>query len=96
MGAKWLRKRVTVKFDPFHLEEVELWHKGVHVKNVGLARIGEYNETQKIPCEVVEKAGRSRVLDVYAHKEQERFKQRYGTFKQDAATKEQGKEKIEK
>jgi len=87
VGPQWLRKRVTVRFDPFHLEEVELWHKGVHVKNVGLAQIGEYNTTQKVPCETVEKNGRSRVLKAYARKEQERFKNRYGTFKQDAQTK---------
>ena len=54
-----------------------------------LAQIGEYNATQKIPCETVEKAGRSRVLDAYAHNEQKRFKKRYGAFKQDAEAKEQ-------
>lgn len=81
-GPDLTRKRVTVRFDPFGMEEVEVWHKGVRVKNVREAQIGEYNKTQKVDCETVERSGQSRVLNAYAQNEQKRFKKRYGAFAQ--------------
>jgi transposase InsO family protein len=81
-GPDLTRKRVTVRFDPFDMEEIEVWYKGVKVKNIREAQIGEYNKTQKVPCEIVERGGQSRVLKAYARNEQERFRQRYGAFAQ--------------
>jgi hypothetical protein len=50
------------------------------VKNVREAKIGEYNATQKVSRETVEKSGQSRVLKIYAQNAQARFKKQYGTF----------------
>jgi hypothetical protein len=84
-----MHKRVTVRFDPFCLEEIEVWHKGVRVKNIREAQIGEYNKTQKVDCETVERSGQSRVLKAYAQNEQERFKKRYGAFAQNVETEDE-------
>ena len=62
-GAEWMRKRVMVRFDPFNLEEVQLWHEGKQRKVVKVAVIGEYNATQKVACEKVEEKAGSRVID---------------------------------
>ena len=80
-GAEWMRKRVTVRFDPFNLEEVQLWHEGKQKKVVKVAVIGEYNATQKVVGEKVEEKARSRVLDVYMENQQKRFKKMNGSFR---------------
>ena len=80
-GVELLRKRVLVRFDPFHLEEVEVWHQGKYVKNAHLANIGESNATQRVPCEKIEEAAGSRVLDAYKQGEQKRFKKRHGVYR---------------
>jgi hypothetical protein len=88
-GSDLMHKRVTVRFDPFCLEEIEVWNKGVRVKNIREAQIGEYNKTQKVDCETVERSGQSRVLKAYAQNEQERFKKRYGAFAQNVETEDE-------
>jgi hypothetical protein len=79
-GAEWVRKRVTVRFDPFDLEEVQLWYKGEQKKLIRAAQIGEYNATQRVECEKVEQSAESRVLKAYEKDQQERFKKRTGAF----------------
>ena len=73
-GPEWVRKKINVRFDPFNLEEVQLWHEGKQRKIVRAAVIGEYNTTQKVKCEKVEAAAESRVFKVYMKKQQQRFK----------------------
>jgi transposase InsO family protein len=85
-GPDLTRKHVIVRFDPFAMEEIEVWHKGVRVKNIHQAQIGEYNTTQKVPCETVERNGQSRVLKAYAQNEQKRFNKRYGAFAKNVET----------
>jgi transposase InsO family protein len=80
-GAEWARKKVSIRFDPFDSEEIQLWHGGIQKKIVKVAVIGEYNETQKIACEKVEASAESRVLKVYTEKQQERFKKANGAFR---------------
>jgi transposase InsO family protein len=79
-GLDLMYKQVTVRFEPFDMEEIEVWHKGVRVKNIREANIGEYNAAQKVSCETVEQSGQSRVLKIYAQNAQARFKKQYGTF----------------
>ena len=76
-----MRKRVTVRFDPFNLEEVQLWHEGKQKKVVKIAVIGEYNANQKVIGEKVEENAGSRVLDVYMKNQQKRFKKMNGSFR---------------
>jgi hypothetical protein len=80
-GSEWVRKKVTVRFDPFNLEEVQLWHKGEQKKLIRAAQIGEYNATQRVECEKVEQSAESRVLKAYAKEQQERFKKATGAFR---------------
>jgi transposase InsO family protein len=79
-GSEWVRKKVTVRFDPFNLEEIQLWHKGEQKKLIRGAQIGEYNATQRVECEKVEHSAESRVLKVYMKEQQERFKKATGAF----------------
>jgi hypothetical protein len=80
-GAEWRRKKVIVRFDPFNLEEVQLWHDGKQKKVVKAAEIGEYNAAQKVVCEKVEEKAGSRVLNVFIEDQQKRFKKVNGAFR---------------
>ena len=80
-GLEWRRKKVTVRFDPFNLEEIQLWHGNEQKKLIRPAQIGEYNATQKVECEKVEESAGSRVLKVYAEEQQKRFKKKTGAFR---------------
>jgi transposase InsO family protein len=79
-GAEWVRKKVTVRFDPFDLEEIHLWHGGVQKKLIRQVHIGEYNATQKVVNEKVEQSTESRVLKVFVEEQQKRFIKRAGAF----------------
>jgi transposase InsO family protein len=79
-GAEWRRKKVTVRFDPFNLEEVQLWWRGEQKKLIHPAQIGEYNATQKVDCEKVEQSAESRVLKVFVKDQQKRFIKKAGAF----------------
>jgi hypothetical protein len=80
-GAEWRRKKVTVRFDPFRLEEIQLWHGGEQKKVIHAAQIGEHNDTQRVVCEKVEHSAESRVLKVFIKEQQERFKKNTGAFR---------------
>ena len=80
-GAEWIRKKVTVRFDPFNLEELQLWYNGERKKTIRAAQIGEYNMTQNVVCEKVEQSAESRVLKVFAEEQQKRIKKKAGAFR---------------
>jgi hypothetical protein len=80
-GTEWRRKKVTVRFDPFNLGEVQLWHGGEQRKLIRPAQIGEYNATQKVACEKVEHNAESRVLKVFVKDQQKRFIKKAGAFR---------------
>jgi hypothetical protein len=79
-GAEWRRKKVTVRFDPFNLDEAQLWHGGEQKKLIRPAQIGEYNATQKMECGKVERSAESRVLKVFMKDQQKRFINKAGAF----------------
>jgi transposase InsO family protein len=80
-GAEWRRKKVTVRYDPFNLEELQLCYGGEGKKIVRAAQIGEYNATQHVDCEKVETTAESRVLKTFAEEQQKRFKKKTGAFR---------------
>jgi hypothetical protein len=80
-GAEWRRKKVTVRFDPFNLDEIQLWYGGEQKKLIRPAQVGEFNATQKVECEKVEQSADSRVLKTYMKAQQERFKKSTGAFR---------------
>jgi hypothetical protein len=51
------------------------------MKVIKQAVIGEYNATQKVPCEKIEEKAGSRVLEVYTKERQKRFKKIEGAFR---------------
>jgi transposase InsO family protein len=79
-GVEWIRKKVTVRFDPFNLEEIQITHNGEQKKIIRAAQIGEFNNTQKVICDKVEQSAESRVLKVFAKEQQARFKKKTGAF----------------
>lgn len=79
-GSEWMRKKVTLRFDPFHLEELQLWHEGEQKKIIRAAEIGEHNATRKIIHEKAEQSAESRVLRMFAADQQKRFKKTMGAF----------------
>lgn len=80
-GAEWMRKHVTLRFDPFNLEEVQLWHEGQMKKVVHEAVIGEYNAARQKIAEHAEETSGSRVLKTYQKAMRERFKKNMGAFR---------------
>jgi transposase InsO family protein len=80
-GAEWRRKKVTVRFDPFNLEEVQLWNEGKQKKLIRPVQVGEYNSTQKVELEKVEQSAESRVLKVFVKEQQKRFIKKAGAFR---------------
>ena len=70
-----------MRFDPFNLEEVHLWHGGEQKKLIRPAQIGEYNATQKVGCEKMEQSAESRVLKIFVKDQQKRFKKQTGAFR---------------
>jgi transposase InsO family protein len=80
-GAEWMRKHVTLRFDPFNLEEAQLWHEGQMKKVIHEARIGEHNTARQSVAEHAEETSGSRVLKIYEEAAQERFKKSMGAFR---------------
>lgn len=79
-GTEYIRKKVMLRYDPFDLTLLQLWYKGQKAKLVSLARIGESNQSLKVPVEKLEQASESRILKTYAKEHQRRFKEQLGAF----------------
>jgi transposase InsO family protein len=80
-GGEWIRKKVVVRFDPFNLEEIQLWHDREQRKLIRPVQIGEHNATQRAVCEKVEQSAESRVLKIFAQAQQKRFIKTAGAFR---------------
>jgi transposase InsO family protein len=81
VGVEYVRKQVLVRYDPFDLSVVEVWHGGEKKKLVSPANIGEYNRNVKKPVQELEKASQSRLLRLFASESQKRLKQQLGAFR---------------
>jgi transposase InsO family protein len=81
VGVEYVRKQVTVRYDPFDLSVVEVWHGGEKKKLVSPANIGEYNRNVKKPVEELEKTSQSRLLRLFADQSKKRLKKQLGAFR---------------
>jgi putative transposase len=81
VGIEYIRKRVLVRYDPFDLSVVEVWHGGEKKRLVSPINIGEYNQNVKKPVEELEKASQSRLLRLFASESKKRLKQQLGAFR---------------
>jgi hypothetical protein len=80
-GIEWIGKKILVRYDPFDLSQVEVWHGGVKKKLVLPANIGEYNRNVKKPVEELEKASESKLLRLFETESKKRLKQQLGAFR---------------
>jgi hypothetical protein len=78
-GAAFARKKVDVRFDPFDLSVVEVWHGGAKRLDAKPLVIGEFTKTkpeQKTNTEI----GRSRLLEAYLRENEKRRKNAVGVL----------------
>jgi len=79
-GVAFVSKKVDVRFDPFDLSVVEVWHGGEKKLDAVPLVIGEFTNfspTKKTPTE----AGRSRLLDIYNKDNEKRRKNAVGILR---------------
>ena len=81
VGVEYMRKKVMVRYDPFDLSVVELWHGGEKKKLVSPVNIGEFNHNVKKPVVELEKASQSRLLRLFEAESKKRLKQQLGAFR---------------
>lgn len=79
-GTDYLRKKVTIRYDPFDREIVQLWYKGTRRGDIRKARIGESNATLKTSAEKLDAGGESRVLNTYREEHRKRFVKTLGAY----------------
>jgi len=78
-GIAFIRKKVDVRFDPFDLSVVEVWHGGVKQMQAKPLVVGEFTAT-KHPDKAAAEIGRSRLLDAYAAENAKRRKNALGVL----------------
>ena len=78
-GLKFIRKKVDVRFDPFDLSIVEVWHGGVKQLDAKPLIIGEFTSTKRSEANTTAtEIGRSRLLDIYMKENEKRRKNALG------------------
>jgi len=81
-GAAFKRKKIDVRFDPFDLSLVEVWHGGAKQLDAKPLVIGEF--TNSAPRQTAHKTateiGRSRLLDIYVRENEKRRKNAVGVL----------------
>lgn len=80
VGIKFIKKKVLLKYDPFHLETIEIWHQGELQKTVEIAKFGEFNGNTHKDMEEIKKADESKLLRMFADQSKKRLKQLNGAF----------------
>ena len=79
-GVAFKRKKVDVRYDPFDLSVVQVWHGGEKKLDAKPIVIGEFTNTK--PRQTAQKSateiGRSRLLDIYVKENEKRRKNAIG------------------
>ena len=78
-GVAYIRKKVDVRFDPFELSVVEVWHGGVKQLEAKPVIVGEFTNTSSTRT-VATEIGRSRLLDAYVKDNERRKKYSMGVL----------------
>jgi transposase InsO family protein len=78
-GAAFARKKVDVRFDPFDLSVIEVWHGGLKQLQAKPLIIGEFTAT-KHEGQAAAEIGRSRLLDAYIAVNEKRRKNAIGVL----------------
>jgi hypothetical protein len=77
VGAALVKKRVDIRYDPFDISIIEVWHEGKFVRKAEKLDMPEYTPRQMPPMvPPPNKPTHSRLLKVYGEKNKNREKQR--------------------
>ena len=78
-GLEYTGKKVDVRYDPFDMSLVEIWHGGERKKAVPPLKVGEFcGRTEKV--QATAKATHSRLLKVYEAENAKRQKKKTGAL----------------
>ena len=92
VGVALSRRRVDVRYDPFDISLVEIWHDGKFQRKAEVLEIREFVPKQdNTPAAAPKKPTHSRLLKVFEEKNKEREKQRNGAISF-RTTKEEGEQ----
>ena len=81
VGVALIRKRIDVRYDPFDISVVEIWHGGKFQRKAEKLCIQEFvPKYEPSPAAPPKKPTGSRLLSVYEEKNKEREKQRNGAL----------------
>jgi len=81
VGVALIRRRVDVRYDPFDISMIEIWHEGKFQRKAEQLYISEYApKLDPGPAAASRKPTGSRLLAVYEEKNKEREKQRNGAL----------------
>ena len=83
VGVALIRRRVDVRYDPFDISVIEIWHGGKFQRKAEKLYISEFTPEQEATPNVASKTAKpthSRLLKVYEGKNKEREKQRNGAL----------------
>jgi len=79
-GIAFIRKKVDIRFDPFDLSVVEVWHGGAKQLDAKPLVIGEFVGT-KPEKKTATEIGRSRLLEVYVQENKQRRRNAVGILR---------------
>jgi len=79
-GTAFARKKIDIRFDPFDLSVVEVWHAGARQLEAKPLVIGEFtnSEPRQTKHKTATGIGRSRLLDIYVKENEKRRKNAVG------------------
>jgi transposase InsO family protein len=81
VGVALIKRRVDVRYDPFDISVIEIWHEGKFQRKAEKLTIPEFAPKQEsTPAVSPQKPTYSRLLKVYEEKNKEREKQRNGAL----------------
>ena len=75
-GTEFIRKKVDLRYDPFDLSVVEVWHNGIFVRKTCPLIIGEFVSKSQIEKVETKKPTHSRLLAAYEKENELRDKQK--------------------
>lgn len=80
-GTKYIGKNIDIRYDPFNMGHVELWHSGELVKTVEPLKVGEFcGMIEKEMPTPTKKVTHSRLLKVYEQENSKRQKSKLGAI----------------
>ena len=89
VGVALIRRRVDLRYDPFDISVVEVWHGGKFQRKAEMLRVPEFTpKRESVPAATPSKPTYSRLLKVYEEKNKDREKQRNGALAFCAAAEE--------